>query len=206
MLRIRDVYPGSRLFSIRDPNFFHPGSTSRNLSISSFNPKISFLGSRKYDPGCSSRIRIPVKKAPDPGSRIQGSKRHRIPDPGSRIPEPQHWDSFMRSFPVFCEEKPRNIKSNLKIHLFFTYFPCRGTSLIPYNTLLCIGVRVYCVYSKIWIFFIEQSAALRMRTSLQHVSKNDHIKIFVNHKLNNLVGPYTFVVFCWDMNIAVLKM
>ncbi len=36
-----------------------------------------FLSSRKYDPGCSSRIRIPdflpipdpgVKKAPDPGS------------------------------------------------------------------------------------------------------------------------------------------
>ncbi len=32
---IRDVYPGSRirLFSIPDPNCFHPGSASKNLSI-----------------------------------------------------------------------------------------------------------------------------------------------------------------------------
>jgi hypothetical protein len=70
---------------IPDPTFFHPGSeffqpgsVSKNLSIL---PKIEFLSSRKYDPGCSSRIRIPhqdpdfllipdpgFKKAPDPGS------------------------------------------------------------------------------------------------------------------------------------------
>ncbi len=34
-----------------------------------------------WDPG--SEIR--KKPIPDPGSRIQGSKRHRIPDPGSLI-------------------------------------------------------------------------------------------------------------------------
>jgi hypothetical protein len=50
---------------IPDPTFFHPGSRS----------------SKKYDPGCSSRI-------PDPDadflpSRIQGSKRYPIPDTGS---------------------------------------------------------------------------------------------------------------------------
>ncbi len=76
VLRIRDVYPGSRIrmFSIPDP-----GSASKNLSI--LNQKL-FLSSRKYDPDHSSRIRtgiqdpdflpIPdpeVKKAPDPGSR-----------------------------------------------------------------------------------------------------------------------------------------
>ncbi len=35
VLRIRDVYPGYRirLFSIPDPNCFHPGSASKNLSI-----------------------------------------------------------------------------------------------------------------------------------------------------------------------------
>jgi hypothetical protein len=35
VLRIRDVYPGSRirLFSIPDPNCLHPGSASKNLSI-----------------------------------------------------------------------------------------------------------------------------------------------------------------------------
>jgi hypothetical protein len=45
-----------------------------------FNP--NFLSFRKYDPGCSSRIRIPIfypSRIPDPGS-----KRYRIPDP-------QHW-------------------------------------------------------------------------------------------------------------------
>jgi hypothetical protein len=58
VLRIRDVYSGSRIriFSIPDPGseFFH-------------------------DPGCSSRIRILTfypSRIP-----IQGSKRHRIPDP-----------------------------------------------------------------------------------------------------------------------------
>jgi hypothetical protein len=59
-----------------DPNFSipDPGSASKNLRIST--SKQWFLRSRKYDLGCSSRIRIltfyqsriPVKKAPDPGS------------------------------------------------------------------------------------------------------------------------------------------
>ncbi len=68
---IRD--PESRVKKIPDPR---SGSASKNLSI--FNPK-NFLRSRKYDPGCSSRIRIlifypsripnpEVKKAPDPES------------------------------------------------------------------------------------------------------------------------------------------
>ncbi len=59
---------------IRDPNFFLPESTSKNLPV--FKPKKWFLSSRKYDPGCSSRIRIPIFYPS--GSRIQGSKRLRI--------------------------------------------------------------------------------------------------------------------------------
>jgi hypothetical protein len=55
VLRIRDVW------FIPDPNFFHPGSALKNLGI--LTQKL-FLSSRKYDPGCSSRI--------------QGSKRPRI--------------------------------------------------------------------------------------------------------------------------------
>ncbi len=74
---------------IPDPNFFHPwiririfpipdpGSASKNVSI--LNPKKLFPSPRKYDPGCSPRIRnlisYPfritdpgVKKAPNPGS------------------------------------------------------------------------------------------------------------------------------------------
>jgi hypothetical protein len=102
VLRIRDVYPGSRInpnFSIPDPNFFHPGSEffpSRILGpyfsiqgpgseyfypgsririkkFKHFNPKIWFLSSRKYDLGFSSRIGIPN---PDPDFLP-------IPDPGS---------------------------------------------------------------------------------------------------------------------------
>jgi hypothetical protein len=75
---------------IPDPNCLHPGSRIRIKEFKNFNPKKPkklflkkpkkwFLSSRKYDPGCSSRIRmltfypsrIPdpgVKKAPDPGS------------------------------------------------------------------------------------------------------------------------------------------
>ncbi len=84
VLRIRDVYPGSE--------FFHPkttksrvkknpdpgsGTASKNLSI--LTQKL-FLSSRKYNRGCSSRIRIlfflpipdpGVTKAPDSGSRIR---------------------------------------------------------------------------------------------------------------------------------------
>jgi hypothetical protein len=76
--------PGSDFFPSRipDPNCFHPGSRIRIKEFKYFNPKKWFLSSRKYDPGCSSRLqiltfypsRIPdpgVKKAPDPGSRIR---------------------------------------------------------------------------------------------------------------------------------------
>ncbi len=81
VLRIRDVYPGSRirLFSIPDP-----GSSSKNLSI--LTPKKAkkwFLSSKKYDPGCSSRIPDPdtdflPSRIPDPGVK-------KVPNPGSRI-------------------------------------------------------------------------------------------------------------------------
>jgi hypothetical protein len=84
VLRIRDFYPGSRirLFSIPDPR-----SRIRIKEFKYFNPKKCFLSSRKDDPGCSSRTRIPD---PDPGSgtRIMipdsDSDFLPIPDPGSR--------------------------------------------------------------------------------------------------------------------------
>jgi hypothetical protein len=67
---------------IPDPNCLHPGSRIRIKEFTYFiyfDPKKWFLSSRKYDPGCSSRIPDPdadilpipdpgVKKAPDPGS------------------------------------------------------------------------------------------------------------------------------------------
>jgi len=61
--------PGSELSPSRIP---YPGSASKNLSIlAPKKPKKWFLSSRKYDPGCSSRI-------PDPDADFLP-----IPDPGS---------------------------------------------------------------------------------------------------------------------------
>jgi hypothetical protein len=78
VLRIWNVYPGTWIL---DPNFCHPGSGSEFFPPRI--PKNGFYSSQKYDPGCSSRIRIldpdpdflpipdpGVKKAPDPGARV----------------------------------------------------------------------------------------------------------------------------------------
>ncbi len=80
VLRIREF--------ISDPNFFHPGSRVKKIPGSRIRIRIKefkyklFLSSRKYDPGCLSRIPYP--------SRIQGSKSkstgYQIPDP-----DPQYW-------------------------------------------------------------------------------------------------------------------
>ncbi len=63
VLRIRDVYPGSEFFPSRipDPNFFPSGIRIKEFKY--FNQKKMFLSTRIYDPGGSSRIRIPD---PDP--------------------------------------------------------------------------------------------------------------------------------------------
>jgi hypothetical protein len=89
VLLIRDVYPGSDFFPsrIQDPNCLHPGSRILK-EFNNFNPKKPkkwFLSSKKYDPGCSSRIPDPdadflpipdpgVKKAPTPGFRIRNTE------------------------------------------------------------------------------------------------------------------------------------
>jgi hypothetical protein len=79
VLRIRDGHPGSRIRL-----FFHPGSRIRTKEFKYFiyfNPKKWFLSSRKYDPGCSSRIPDPdadFPPIPDPGSRGQKGTGSRI--------------------------------------------------------------------------------------------------------------------------------
>ncbi len=75
VLRIRYVYPRSRILI-----FFDPGYWIRIKEFKYFNPKKLFLSSRKYDPCCSSPIRIRIFYP----SRIPGLKRLRIPDP-------EHW-------------------------------------------------------------------------------------------------------------------
>jgi hypothetical protein len=76
-------HPGSRVIKISDPGSVF---SSKNLGILHVTQKL-FLSSRKYDPACSSRIRIlifnpsrildpGVKKALHPGSRsatLEGS-------------------------------------------------------------------------------------------------------------------------------------
>jgi hypothetical protein len=86
VLRIRDVYPGSDFFQCRIRLFSipNPGSELFPSRVPDRHQKIVFYSSRKYDPGCSSRIPDPDPDffpIPDPGSQIQGSKMHRIPDP-----------------------------------------------------------------------------------------------------------------------------
>ncbi len=74
VLRIRDVYPGSRirLFSIPDPGSeLSPSRTRiRIKELSILTPQK--MVSRKYDPGCSSRIRMLTfypSRIPDPGGQ-----------------------------------------------------------------------------------------------------------------------------------------
>jgi hypothetical protein len=79
-LRIRDVYPGSRIL------IFSSRILIKEYKYFKFYPKKWFPSSRKYDPGCSSRIRIPNPDLdflliPDPGVK----KLHPIP-----YPNPQH--------------------------------------------------------------------------------------------------------------------
>jgi hypothetical protein len=70
-----------RLYSIPDPNCFHPGSwiPDPHKRLKYFNPKKRFLSSRKYDLNCLSRIRVLTfypSRIPDPGVQ-------KAPDPGS---------------------------------------------------------------------------------------------------------------------------
>ncbi len=88
VLRIRNVYPGSqiRIFSSR-------------------------IQDQKNIPDPGSRIRIRIKDDPGchpgsgswffthPGSRIQGSKEHRIP-----YPDPQHWFQGVISKTIFLKK------------------------------------------------------------------------------------------------------
>ncbi len=78
--------PGSDFFPsrIRTVSIPDPGSSSKNLStLTPKKAKKWFLISKKYYPGCSSRI-------PDPDADFLPS---RIPDP-----DPQHWDSCWRAW------------------------------------------------------------------------------------------------------------
>ncbi len=117
---VSDFFPSR----IPDPNCLHPGSRIRIKELKYFNPKKTkkwFLSSRKYDPGCSSRIPDPdadFLPITDPGSRgqkgigsrIQGSKRHRIPDP-----DQQHWLKRTLTAVIISLGNPKWSGSNFSI-------------------------------------------------------------------------------------------
>jgi hypothetical protein len=65
----------------RDPTFSHPGSRTRIKEFKYFNHKKCFLISKKYDPGCSYRIRILTfypSRIPDTGGQKGTGSRIRI--------------------------------------------------------------------------------------------------------------------------------
>jgi hypothetical protein len=73
---------GSEMFI---PNFFHHGYRIRIKEFKYFNTKKWFLSSRKYDPGCSSRIRILIcypSRIQDPGGQKGTGSRIRIRNTG----------------------------------------------------------------------------------------------------------------------------
>jgi hypothetical protein len=94
VLRIRDVYPGSRirLISIPDPGSELSPSRIRIKEFKYFNPQKNkkwFPSSRKYDMGCSSRIPDPdadFLTIPDPGSWGQKGTGSRIRNTGQNCP------------------------------------------------------------------------------------------------------------------------
>jgi hypothetical protein len=88
VLRIGDVYPASESFPsrIQDKKDSESRIRIRIKEFKYFEPKNLFLSSRKYDPGCSSRIRILIfLPIPDPGSRGQKGTGSQIPNS-----DPQH--------------------------------------------------------------------------------------------------------------------
>ncbi len=74
----RIPYPNFFPTRILDPNFFHLKAQISIKEFRYFNPKNDFLSSLIPDPG--------TRGQKGTGSRIQGSKRHRIPDPDAK-----HW-------------------------------------------------------------------------------------------------------------------
>ncbi len=120
---------GSRMF-IPDPDFFLSRirivsipDPQQRIEVQYFIPPKWLLSSWKYDPGCSSRIRIlifypsripdlggekarildpipdPRSRIPDPGSQIP-DHRSRITDPGSQIPDPGSGSATLRKTTV----------------------------------------------------------------------------------------------------------
>jgi hypothetical protein len=152
------------LSRIPDPTFFHPGSRIRTVSIpdpgssknlSILTPKKAnkwFLSSRKYDPGCSSRIPDPdadfiPSRIPDPGV-----KRHPIPDPGSgsatlASAEERGWECY-----CVCVEERGHQEDMVQ-----TYKTVTGTDKVMNQITIKKTPNSTCRLYWCWIEFIDWS-------------------------------------------------
>jgi hypothetical protein len=155
---------------IPDPTFFHPGSWIRIKEFKYFNPRKWFLSSRKYDPGCSSRIRIltfylsqipdpGVKKAPDPGSGSATVVAHpeclsrilicihpgSLPDPGSNKSTKRGGGKFF--FPsIFRSHRYHKILDNFVFEQVKKIFLAKTLKIIVLFTQKFV-IKI----SKIWV-------------------------------------------------------
>ncbi len=129
--------------------------------------------------GLGSEIRDPEKPLPDPGSWIQGSKRHRIADP-----DPQHCIKHGTSF-YLCEEPFTFLVKKLK-QLSFDW----GSKLHLTEGLYCIWLREYSVwmreYSSFdWESFLCRNGPRKPGTSRHMSMKGKHNNWAVTWFLSN---------------------
>jgi hypothetical protein len=106
-----------------------------------------FLSSKKYDPGCSSRIRMLTFS--HPRSRIQGSKRHLIPDPGS---------ATLACKGKWGEEKGRGKKILLQVGTAAT-----GKNILP---------QKWWLFCRLWYFLKDPNPDLSERLERLSVFAN----------------------------------
>jgi hypothetical protein len=130
--------PGSRVYKIPEPH---------HQRISVFSTQKLFLSSRKYDPGCPSMIRIFFH----PGSRIQGSKKHRIPDAEQWFSRYLDWCLFSLAGFVAKQQGCHRSHSNVTINtkkiekekLFFCVFLPSLLEVLSVGPFLPLSVPLY---------------------------------------------------------------
>jgi hypothetical protein len=121
VLRIRNIYPCFRikLFFISDPGSKFFSIPDPHQSI--LTQKNCFLSSRIYDQGSSSKRILIFTHL---GSRIQGSKRHRIPDA-------QHWQPHYKVQIIIITKK------------VYALFACRAANADLYIFIWATWIRIW---------------------------------------------------------------
>ncbi len=115
------------IYSIPDPNFFHPGSRIHIKEFKYFNPQKMVFKLSEIWLGLFIRIRILTfypSRIPDPGI-----KRHRIPDPQEGYPDLSKPNDFLKK--NITGRKATWLQSNtLKLKLVQRLFPCSTQNFV----------------------------------------------------------------------------